>query len=57
MCDFRFVTFMGKNSKVLTEKSFDMTKKINSSEPFDLEIGKGIILNLRIKFQLAHDNI
>ena len=48
----------GKNTKVLGELKFDMASKISvKPEPFKLDMGKGIVLVLKMVFQPAHPSM
>jgi hypothetical protein len=46
-----------KKSTTIASLNFDMASRIDKFSDFDLDLGKGIILNLNFSFQPAHPTL
>jgi hypothetical protein len=55
MCEFKVMTIVKKKKVQLSQKVFNMASKINKSDPFDLDLGRGITLKLQFEFKMPHD--
>ena len=57
VCEFKVQTVTNKKTKLIASKKFDMTKRINSSNKAKIDLGKGVVLLVRMQFKQAHQTL